>query len=102
MTMQHEAFFLSVEGVVVAFGPGGPSPGKPLSPGAPSGPRGPWLGYERMRSKRKEREREKEREWEEREGRRQEERKWSYFSSHGHSPVHGISENPSSKLCTDQ
>lgn len=61
MTMQYKAFSLSVEGVVVTFGPGGPSPGKPLSPGAPSGPRGPWLGYEGARNKRKERERERER-----------------------------------------
>lgn len=25
----------------ITFGPGNPSPGRPLSPGAPSGPRGP-------------------------------------------------------------
>lgn len=61
MTMQYKAFSLSVEGGVVTFGPGGPSPGKPLSPGAPSGPWGPWLGYEGVRNKRKERERERER-----------------------------------------
>lgn len=41
--MQNETLFLSTEGIVT-FGPGNPSPGKPLSPGAPSGPRRPWLG----------------------------------------------------------
>lgn len=42
MTVQDKAPFPGTEGVVT-FGPGNPSPGKPLSPGAPSGPRGPWV-----------------------------------------------------------
>lgn len=42
MIMQDKALF--PRRGIVTFGPGNPSPGKPLSPGVPSGPRGPWLG----------------------------------------------------------